>query len=242
MKNIYIEPPAQERKYRRLAKMGQELRVPIPECYLEMQVTMPDERIIHHHRQRSHSWNRNAYNVLFSLLSGQPGSNTGTFGPGQLSAKRTSGTIDSSNARKPGSVSHSNYTVGRGYRADSGNDDIGILVGGGDTSESFEDYKLASKIIEGTSEGQLSHVAVDMPVLSYDENTLKLTVIRFFNNNSGGIIEVKEVGLIIMDDYYVSSADFFPYLTARDVLPTAVSIPDTGQLKVTYEIALVYPA
>ena len=58
-----------ERKYRQLKKLGQELRIPIPEAFWELEVRDKDGKVIQRHKQRSHSWVRNAYNFLFSELA-----------------------------------------------------------------------------------------------------------------------------------------------------------------------------
>ncbi|GAJ13452.1 unnamed protein product, partial [marine sediment metagenome] len=55
----------EERQYERLKKLGRELHIPIPEHFLTMEVFDKDGKLIQRHHQRSHSWVRNAYHLLF---------------------------------------------------------------------------------------------------------------------------------------------------------------------------------
>jgi len=66
-------------------------------------------------------------------------------------------------------------------------------------------------------------------------------MVRYFNNNSGGDIDVNEVGLV-MNQPQGGSTVYGKRLQARDKLASTVTVPNTGQLKVTYTIQLTYPA
>ena len=63
-----------ERKYQQLQKLGQELKIPTFEAFLEFEVRDGNGKTIHHHRQRSHSWVRNAYNHLFCQVAAKDAS------------------------------------------------------------------------------------------------------------------------------------------------------------------------
>ena len=56
----------EEQKYEQLRKLGTELHIPVVEAYLELEVRDKDGNIVKRHRQRSHSWVRNAYNLFFA--------------------------------------------------------------------------------------------------------------------------------------------------------------------------------
>ncbi len=143
-KPIYIERPEVERKYKRLEKLGQELRIPVPSCHLELKVIMPDGSIPYWYRQRSHSWTRNAYNgMLVTLAWNVDGT---TYGDGDLKVKTTSGVSN-------------NYGTTTYSKGGANSSVSGIQVGSGNTAESFEDYVLATLITSGTGAGQLSYVA-----------------------------------------------------------------------------------
>ena len=71
--------------------------------------------------------------------------------------------------------------------------------------------------------------------------TLKNDIVRYFNNNSGADVDVTEVAIVSHGYRPNSSTDTY-YMMARDLLTATVTVPDTGQLKVTYTIQLTYPA
>jgi hypothetical protein len=72
----------------------------------------------------------------------------------------------------------------------------------------------------------------------------KVEMLRYLNNNSGADIGVNEVALVPKVSASVDSGGYAPSptLVARDKLPSTVTVPNTGQLKVTYTIQLTYPA
>ncbi|HUV55794.1 MAG TPA: hypothetical protein VMV84_01045, partial [Dehalococcoidales bacterium] len=193
-----------------------------------------DGELIQRHKQRSHSWTRNAYNIMFCQLAGKDGDDV-TFGAGKLCFKKTTGAIDGDD--RPCLIGDATVDATTyGYRAAAGIVTRGILVGQGEDAESFEDYVLQTPILEGTGANQLNHVTSEAHAISYAALTLKNELVRYFNNNSGGDIDVNEVALVTN---YISS---YCALTSRDKLASTVTIPSTGQLKVTYTIQLTYPA
>ena len=243
---IYIESPQREGQYRRLARLGQKLGIPVPEAFLEMEVKMPDGRTAHHHKQRSHSWTRNGHNLFFCGIAGI-NATSALFQAGVLSFKNTV------NANYGGTVSLSNTvggynwlrTLGQdapcGYFAGAGVLTCGIVVGSGVSDENFENYVMQAPILHGTGAGQLSYAASEIPVLSWDAGTKTLSVshVRYLNNNSAGDITINEVGLYGYIGYGQSMAH--TTMVSRDKLGSAVVVGSTGQLKVTYTISIVYP-
>lgn len=229
----------QEREYQRLKRLGQQLGIPIFEMFLELEVRDAAGKVIRRHRQRSHSWTRNAYNIMFSQLAGL-NANDVTFGPGKLTGKRTSGNVESESYAFGQYSGVSIEALTYGYRALAGQTLWGIVVGSDDQAESFEDYALIALIANGTGAGQMSYVESEAHSRSYDAGTKTFTneLVRYMNNNSGDSIDAKEVALY--GNIYLLTSRYF--CVARDVLASTVSVPDTGQLKVTYTISLVYPA
>ena len=230
----------EEEKYEQMRHLSQELHIPFPEAFLALEVLDKDGKVIHGQRQRSHSWVRNAYNVLFSQMAGKNGSDS-TFGPGYINTRLTSGSIRYG-ARPAGFIYDSSADgTGQGYRAGAGVDDQGIMVGSGVDTESFEDYCLASQIANGSGAGQLSYVASEPHAISYDPVTriLRNDLVRYFNNNSGGDVMINEVALHL----HTYKGGMWPLgIVSRDKLASTITIPDTGQLKVNYTIQLAYPA
>jgi len=232
----------EERQFDELRRLGRMLRVPVPEVFLCLEVRDKSGRVVSHLKQRSHSWVRNAYNLMFSQLAGKDGDNN-SFGAGYLSYKDTGGSCRYDNA--PLLIGNDNDSTVDGtmygYRAPANEDLWGIVIGSGDTAETFEDYACASQIANGTGAGQMSYIESEPHDINYNAGTKTLsnTFVRYFNNNSGGSIDVKEVALVNRNNL---KSYQYKVLMSRDVLGATVTIPDTGQLKVTYTIQLTYPA
>ena len=228
----------EEAKYAELKKLSQELRIPTFEAFLQLEVRDSKGAVIKQIRRRSHSWVRNAYNWLLSQLAGAPANDT-SFGAGYINIKNTGGSVLSGSNYRLDLRSPSNYLAGAGDAS------FGIQVGNGTNPDSFEDYALQAQIPHGVSSGQLSHTEVTRSE-SYDVPTrvFKVEMLRYLNNNSGADIGVNEVALVPKVSASVDSGGYVPSptLVARDKLPSTVTVPNTGQLKVTYTIQLTYPA
>ena len=231
---------AEEKKYQALRRLGSELHIPVWEAFLELEVKDKDGRVIQRHRQRSHSWVRNAYNQLVTQLMGINGSDE-TWGAGYINIMQSSGTV-MSGTRVATICNDSADPEGApyAYMAAAGSDTSGILVGSGTTAETFEDYNVETLIANGVGAGQLSYVASDPPAKTYTAGTKVYQVqhVRYFNNNSGASINVNEVALLCSGEFGGSRM----WANSRDVLGSSVAVPDTGQLKVTYTIEITYPA
>ncbi|MBA7606572.1 hypothetical protein ES703_13722 [subsurface metagenome] len=117
------------------------------------------------------------------------------------------------------------------------------MVGSGTDAESFEDFVLQTPIAEGTGAGQLNHAASEAHSTSYAALTLTNTLVRYFNNNTVGetSVDVNEVGLVCQGAAR-NVVGGSKWLQSRDLLASTVTIPSTGQLKVTYTIELTYPS
>ncbi|APV45048.1 hypothetical protein Dform_01729 [Dehalogenimonas formicexedens] len=247
---IYIEDPKLESLYRRFEKLGTRLKMPVFRAYLGMEVRDGEGNIIHAHRQRSHSWNRNAYNFLFSQMAAYGLTGTNVFEAGAISLKWTSGNIYPNGsgwalnqvAGWDEGVNVNTRSIDTGLLATAGTVNKGIIVGTNAFPESFEGYVLGAEIANGSSPGQMDYAQSDLHSMSYDAPTKTLTdtLIRFINNNSGASIGVNEVGLYGRVKF--SSAGTGSIMFSRDVLASTVDVPSTGQLKVTYTIQLAYPA
>ncbi|GAH56549.1 unnamed protein product [marine sediment metagenome] len=130
-----------------------------------------------------------------------------------------------------------------GYRAEAAEDARGILVGYGTAAESFEDYVLEHPLIEGTIDDghHLSYIESEVHSITWTGGTLTLKndLVRYFNNNEATqSVDVEEVALV----WYALAGGSYYVLFSRDKLGATVTVPVTGQLKVTYTIQLTYPA
>ncbi len=123
---------------------------------------------------------------------------------------------------------------------------IGIVVGSGDTAEDFGmgsspsavSYALDTIIANGSGNGQLEWAATGLPVIStsgVDPITWSTVWTRYFNNNSGGNVICREIGVYIKVGLYT-------FMITRDVLVSPLTIYDTGQLKIEYTLEIDIPA
>lgn len=239
----------EERDFAELRRISQRLRVPYPEAFLKLEVTYKGRTRIAYNG-RSHSWVRNAYNQMFSQMACKDLDDT-TFGAGKLSMKDTGGTVRYGAPAFVGSVGVSGtncvsidaYVTNYTGLINTANATYGIVVGSGTDAESFEDIALGTQIANGTAAGQLSHAASDVTTVAYvaGTKTETATLIRYFNNNSGGNVDVNEVGIYIKAHVVLGDAAYI-FCTSRDKLSSTVTIANTGQLKVSYAISLVYPS
>lgn len=247
----YTEDPKLERKYRNLERLGKELKIPTFRSFLTLEVFDSEGKPIHSQKQRSHSWNRNAYNYLFGHVAGY-GLNpiSATFAAGVHSLKAVSGDIYPNGSgwslnKLPTLDQDDNLNTPSndvGLLAQAGDSGKGIVVGTGTSAENFEGFALETPISNGSGAGQMDIAQSNNHSISYDIPSLTLsdTLVRYFNNNSGDSIVIGETGLYI--DLIGSSFGQKPFMISRDVLASTVTVPNTGQLKVTYTIELVYPA
>ncbi|MFC1970670.1 hypothetical protein ACFLV0_01860 [Chloroflexota bacterium] len=232
----------EKKKYTRIQELSAALDIPVFGTRWKLEVRDHGGRLLQEHRQRSHSWTRNAYNYLFALLACINGSDP-VWGGGNINLINTGSVLQSGNYAlhtSNGSNTTNIEDPGWGYRGNNGSIANGIVVGSGLGAEDFNGYYLAAPIGHGMGAGQLSYILQNAPVRSYDAGTkvYKVEHLRYMNNNSGGVISVNEVCLINCID--VGGTDYCMF--ARDLLGATVNIPNTGQLKVTYTIELTYPA
>lgn len=229
-----------ERKYEKLRKEAQELHIPLLEAFWDFEVRDKNGKVIKQYHQRSHSWVRNAYNLLFCGL-GSVNAADAAFGAGKLNIKDLTGVIRSGDYPICLYEGWNHFTLAIGYLANPGIVDRSILVGSGTNAEDFEDYVLQTMIAHGVADGELDYAGTTPYSISYDAPTKTLSVlwIRYFDNAGAVTVTVNEVGLAI---YAYVAHVAKGWLHSRDKLATGITIPVAGQLRVTYTISLVYPA
>lgn len=134
-------------------------------------------------------------------------------------------------------------------RAGVGDDSFGILVGTGTTPPTNDDYKLESKVPQGTGDNQLDHSETGVGDVVEDtvNNVAYFELTRNFYNYGAVDITIGEVGLFVYTRLYVYDArrgavvDFaYKYLVIRDT-PSPVTVPSGGTLMVTYRLRAAPP-
>ena len=194
-------------------------------------------KIISARHEPGHSWTRNAWNWFFCNMAFSVCDNSGKFGAGYMSFRRTDGTIDSGNTLFPSRVARTSVY---GFMSNVSNNVShygGIHVGAGDKDFNVNDHALDSLISGGTGAGQLNFPSMmNFWRGTYADNSWTATLEREFTNNSGGDVTVKEVGLVYKLRL-VANKEYL-YLFARDVLNEAVTIASGESLVVQYEITM----
>lgn len=228
-----------EADYLEIERLGKKLGIPVPMTFIEVESRAPDGELIGHYKDRSRTFNRNYWNWIlksFAFMAGTAGTYASdtTYGAGHITNKNTAGTVQNANASytaqprvyAPDIVTTAALGVAKG-----------IVVGTGVAAESFEDVALGGLIAHGTGAGQLSHAAMVLQTPTYSTLVWTNTLVRLFNNNSGGTIVVGETGL-----YADFNAGAQLYMICRDKLGATVSVLNAGQLTVTYTTTLTFPA
>lgn len=105
----------------------------------------------------------------------------------------------------------------------------GLEVGSNAAAESPQDYKLGVQIDHGIAAGQLQYGASSVSAVTIDGANQYVDVSRTFTNGSGGVVTVREVGLVAM-----ASPSFF--LIIRDLLDDPLNVPHEGILTLTYRL------
>lgn len=100
---------------------------------------------------------------------------------------------------------------------------FGLLVGIGDTEPTAEDYCLANQVVLTSVSFQCIN----------SKGTLFPTVTHTMTNNSGGTLEIKEVGL-----YFGVYSNAKPCLLGRKLLETPVTMEDGQSYTFQYNIDL----
>jgi len=105
----------------------------------------------------------------------------------------------------------------------------GHRVGKGTTAVTISDYALETPLEEGTGLDQFEHGAVTYGKPAVVGSTCSFWLRRSMLNNSGSTITgIKEIGI------YTRVAATYYMLGVRDVLPSAVYVPNGGAITVTY--------
>jgi len=196
-----------------------------------------EPRILESHRQPVMSYNRNHTNVIACQFLGINSTGTvGGFGDGELNVK------DQTNTLRGSTIYGLCWYGYLGMNAAKNNDLKGIVVGTGNTAESFEDYVMDAMIDDGTGAGELEYFAQCRPTITWDGSGRTFTIVqeRFLKNQDGSSITINEVGWI---EYVYATNLRYYILLLRDVLSSGVAIAAGKVARVTLEMTTAaYPS
>ncbi|MBA7703508.1 hypothetical protein ES703_112294 [subsurface metagenome] len=122
-----------------------------------------------------------------------------------------------------------------GANAVIGETRIGIRVGKGATAVVIDNYALETPCDEGTDTDEFNHQAVTFTEPLVVGSTCSFTVKRIMVNNSGATISgIREIGCY----FWLRVTGSYFFLGFRDILPSAVYVPNGGSITVIYTIAV----
>ena len=128
------------------------------------------------------------------------------------------------------------YATTRSLKATAAIADVtnGIRVGKGTTPVAIDDYVMETPSAEGSGVDQFEHQAMEFTAPVVAGSDCSFIAKRAMLNNSGATITgIREIGCYIG---FTASASGKIALGFRDVLGSALTIPDGGALTVTYRL------
>jgi hypothetical protein len=138
----------------------------------------------------------------------------------------TRSVLDTSNAAQ--NVLSSSYFSAVGPAA---NVNYGILVGTGTDAVDVSNYKLQTKILNGSGAGQLLYQGTVVSDVTVSGQNAYITIARNFNNNTANTITVEEVGIAII---YTVGGYYFQ--VSRDLTGGyAIPASKTGVITYTFQ-------
>jgi hypothetical protein len=204
----------------------------LPQILWEVEVKDKTGKLVKRYKTPAKSWLKQ----FIVMLKGEFATRNGAaVGGGNVSVTDETGTARSYPYHQ--NISTTAMYMNLSTLGDTGDVSQGIIVGTSDTTNTLTTYALGGKIAHGTASGQLLYGAETIEdVTNPSGNDLQFRITRTFTNNSGATITVKEVGLLVkkMDTTAASRS----WLIARDVLPSAVDVPDGATLTIRYTVKI----
>lgn len=111
-----------------------------------------------------------------------------------------------------------------------------IVVGSNNTPVSPTDYALANQILNGTATGRLLYGGAELYGLTISHPNGSFTIRRYFTNQSGGDVTIRECGIYTIG-YYTENAQY-SYCICRDIVSPDVVVADTEILCVEYTVQI----
>lgn len=173
------------------------------------------------------SWTRNAYNLMAEAIAFADLFSNSVYGDGYVSIKSTAGTFAA-------------MTTMPYYIFSNTSDYIFVLLGSGNTAESFNDYALATPITNGAGAGQLTYGAKGFDTVWISgSRIMRTTITRAFTNGSGDTVSVAEKGLVANPMYRPGSNTSgltTDVLLQRDILASPASVGNGETWTAAYQI------
>ena len=126
-------------------------------------------------------------------------------------------------------------------------DQIGVVIGTGDTPVTPGDHGLESQIRHGVSSGKVIHFSTlvsDLDFIPSRSSTVvggsvEWKIERIYQNISGSDIVINELGLYVKALGSLSGSNYMPYCVIRDIVTPAVTFANGTYLKATYTVSII---
>lgn len=233
-----------EKLWNQLNDTAGKLGIPaLPRLHIGLALHSEGGKAIMERREEGHTWTRNAWNILFGTFGDAPGGGTNGFGAGVMSGAPTSGSNTFANTATASRVAH--LVLGGGHVNSAVGNAFGVIVGASDAAFNIDQINLVSQIahsVEGATNDTLGYRAMSSPLVTYNAaaKTWTSEIIREFRCGGANAVTVREVGLVWNGRMFATATG--NYLTARDVLASAVTVNPGQVLTVRYGITLDYSA
>ena len=139
-------------------------------------------------------------------------------------------------------VNADDFTSVASIMAGAGDDSFGIVLSSGTSQVNISDSSIESKILHGTSSGQLDYreVTIDSDIYIDTSKSPVVAVFgiyRAFGNESGGDVNVSKVYLVCKANYWNGSTWVtHTFAIAEDMLQQVYTVPNGGSISVTLTV------
>ncbi len=201
----------------------------LPNLYIEYEVKNANGKTIEKGKMKSQTWVGNIVGLLSSMLALWSSGTSGGYHLGR------SDLIDVTGASRPFALGASSASPVLGGAAPAGDTTAGIIVGSSDAPVAIGQFAIQGLIAHGTGSGQLLYSATSVETMTKN-STWMFRVVRSFSNSSGATVTVKEFALYVRVGT-TASPFYASVMLARDVPPSAISVPNGSTLTVRYIIS-----
>jgi len=139
-------------------------------------------------------------------------------------------------ASPPGGAGVNVATGGQYRNTLSLGENLGIVIGTGNTPVNPIDYALITKVGHGEGVGQLLYGGTEIYGMTFANPNGQFNIRRYFTNVNGGSITIQEVGIYAYGD--VGDSTWYSFCICRDIVSPGVVISNGQILSVVYTVQI----
>jgi hypothetical protein len=212
----------------------------MPQLQIFSEVHSKGGILLFKNKEEGHSWVWNAYNLFTGFMLDTPMVLRPTIARHMPLDRLVIRQNVPSNTTRTGTVNRNDDYANHGLQNQHGTSGqqawYGIILGTSDSKFNIDDSYLHAPISHGNTSGQLFHHPMSQvsPVWDITSKRFYIDYVRFYNNNSGQTLTIKEVAMVSARTVGTVT-DCYTALT-RDVLETPIVVPDGGRITITYRL------